>query len=69
MLCFPQEWSQVATKFAISENSALEWESRFTLEINIAKSTDYIKKCFSQKLSKIIFPTKTLLDSYLYLPQ
>ncbi len=34
-------------------NDALEWKSRFTLELNVAKNTDYIEKCFKQKLYKI----------------
>ncbi len=31
---------------------------KFTLELNPARSTDYIEKCFKRKLSKIKFPTK-----------
>ncbi len=69
MLCLSQGWSQGAIKFAIFENIALEWESRLFLGLNIAESTDYIVKFFNQKLSKIKFPTKTLLGSYVYLPQ
>ncbi len=42
-------------------NDTVEWKSRFTLVRNVYKSIDYIKKCFNQKLSKIKFPTKTLL--------
>ncbi len=34
-------------------HNALEWESGFTLELNVAKSTNYIEKCFNQKLFKI----------------
>ncbi len=41
----------------------------FTLRLNAAKSTDYIEKCFKQKLSKIKFSTKYSEDSYLSLPQ
>ncbi len=37
---------------------ALEWESIFTLELNAAKSTNYIEQCFKQKLRRIKFPTK-----------
>ncbi len=40
-------------------NNAPEWENMFTLGPNVAKSTDYIRKCFNQKFSKIKFPTKT----------
>ncbi len=39
-------------------NGFLEWESRFTLRLNTAKSTSYNKKCFRQKQSKIKFSTK-----------
>ncbi len=37
--------------------------------MNTAKSTNYIEKCFNQKLFKIKFPTKNTADAYLYLPQ
>ncbi len=37
--------------------NVLEWESRFTLGLNAAKNTDYIKKSF-KKLFKIKFATK-----------
>ncbi len=40
----------------------------FILGLNAAKSTDYIEKCFNQKLSKVIFATKTSLSAYVYLP-
>ncbi len=39
------------------------------LGLNAAKSTDYIEKCFSQKLFKIKFPTKNTVNAYLYLYQ
>ncbi len=39
------------------------------MELNAAKSTSYIEKCFKQKLSEIKFPTKNSLDAYLYLTQ
>ncbi len=42
-------------------NNALEWESRFTLGLNAAKNTDYIKNCLKQKLSRIKFPKKNLI--------
>ncbi len=42
-------------------NDATEWKSRFTLERNVSKSTDYIEKYFNQMSIKIKFPTKTLL--------
>ncbi len=38
----------------------MEWESTITLELNTAKSTDYIEKCLKKKLSKIKFSTKQL---------
>ncbi len=46
----------------------VHWNSMFTLELNAVVSTDYIEKCFHQKISKIEFPTKTLLSAYVYLP-
>ncbi len=36
-------------------------EKQVTLGRNVSKSIDYIEKYFNQKLSKIKFPTKTLL--------
>ncbi len=39
-------------------NGFLECGRRFTLRLNTAKSTNYIEKCFKQKLFKIKFPTK-----------
>ncbi len=47
----------------------LEWESRFALQLNTKKSTDYIIKYFKQKLFKIKFPVKNSPDAFLYLPQ
>ncbi len=65
-----QKWCKGAPKIYYFWNNTLEWESTiFTLGLNIAKSTNYIEECFDQKLSKIKFPTKTLLDAYVYLPQ
>ncbi len=49
-------------------NSVLARENMFTIELIIAKSNDYIKKCFNQNLSKAKFPTKILLSAYVYLP-
>ncbi len=48
--------------------SVLEWESTFTLGQNTAKSSNYIEKCFTQKLSKIKFSPKNSIDANLYLP-
>ncbi len=31
---------------------------KFTLVLNTAKNTDYIEKCFKQKLHRIKFPKK-----------
>ncbi len=42
---------------------------KFTLRLNTAKNTDYIEKCFKQKLCRIKFPKKKLEAAYLYLPQ
>ncbi len=47
--------------------NALKRDSRFTLELNAAKHTNYIEKCFIQKLQRIKFPTENSLDAYLYL--
>ncbi len=38
----------------------LEWESRFTLGLKIAKIADYTRKCFKQNLSKLNFLQKLL---------
>ncbi len=35
--------------------NVLEWESRFTLELNAAKNTVYVKISFKQKWFKIKF--------------
>ncbi len=44
---------------------------KFFCEFNLisAKSPYYIEKCFKQKLSKIKFPAKNVLDAYLYFTQ
>ncbi len=44
--------------------NVLKWETRFTLGLNAAKSTDYNKTYFKQKLFGIKFPTKNSLDAY-----
>ncbi len=49
--------------------NVLEWENRFTLGLNTAKSADCIEKCFKQKLYKIKFPTKNLVVACVYLHQ
>ncbi len=46
-------------RFAIFE--IVHWNGNVylgTLKLSAAKSTDYIEKCFNQKLSKVKFPTK-----------
>ncbi len=40
--------------------NVLEWESGFTLGMDAANNTNYIKKSLKQKLFSIKFPTKTL---------
>ncbi len=45
----------------------LKWESRFTLGLNAAKNTDYIKKSFKEKLFWIKFSIKNLVSAYVYL--
>ncbi len=47
----------------------LEWESMFTMGQNTAKSSNYIEKCFKQKLSKIKLSTKNSTRANVYLPQ
>ncbi len=44
---------------------------RIFLELNLisVKSSDYIEKYFKQKLFKIKFSTKNLLNAYRYLTQ
>ncbi len=64
----PLEVEQGAPKTCQFWDRALEWESMFTLWRNTAKSTNYIEKCFKQKLSKIIFPTKISWSAYVCLP-
>ncbi len=49
--------------------NALTRDNRFTLWLNAAKYTDYIEKCFKQKLQRIKFPTKNSVGAYLYLTQ
>ncbi len=41
-----------------------KWGIRFTLSLNAAKNTDYMKKCFKQKLSRIKFSKKKTLRSH-----
>ncbi len=48
--------------------NTLEWES-ITLRLNATKNTKDIKKCFKQKLFKIKFLTKNLVNAHPYLPQ
>ncbi len=38
---------------------------KFTLGLQTAKNTDYIKKCFKQNLGRIKFPKKYSVDAYL----
>ncbi len=68
-LYLPQMQSYGATNTGHFLNNALEWESRFTLGRNAAKSTACIQKCLKQKLYKPKFPRKNSVDAYLYLPQ
>ncbi len=42
---------------------------KFILGLNAAKNTDYIEKCFEQKLRRIKVPKKNSVDEYLYVPQ
>ncbi len=46
-----------------------EWESRFTLGLNVAKNVGYIEKWLKRNLCKIKFPTKNSVEVNLYLPQ
>ncbi len=40
---------------------------KFTSGLNAAKNTEYIEKCFEQKLFRIKFPTKKSVGAYVYL--
>ncbi len=46
-----------------------KWESRFTFEHDVAKSTHHIQKCFKQKLLIIKLRTKKSVDARVCLPQ
>ncbi len=56
-------------RLAIFEIMHWKMGKMFTLGLNAAKSTDYIKKCFKQKLSKIKFCTQNSVKSDLLSPQ
>ncbi len=45
----------------------MKWESRFTLGLNPAKNSDYIKKYFKQKLCKIKFSKKKKVNRCIFL--
>ncbi len=36
----------------------LKYENRFVLGLNAVKNSDYVTKCFKQKLFRVKFPTK-----------
>ncbi len=55
-------------QFLLKYCNALEWERRFTLALNAAKNNDYIEKWCEQKVFIIKFPTKSSVNTYLYLP-
>ncbi len=63
----PRSRGRGALKIAIFE--ILEWESKFTLGLNAAKNTNFIKKGFKWKLFRIQFPTKNSVGAYVYLSQ
>ncbi len=42
-----------------------KWQSGFTLGLDGAKSIDYIEKYIKQKLRRIKFPTKNLVEVFL----
>ncbi len=46
----------------------IHWYENVHFRADPCKNTDYIKKCFKQKLHQIKFPTKNLVDTYVYLP-
>ncbi len=50
-------------------NIIMYWNGKLESLMNCTNITYYIKKSFKQKLFRIKFPTKDLLDAYLYLPQ
>ncbi len=41
---------------------------KFILGLNVAKISQYNKKFFKEKWFRIKFPTKKLMDAYVYLP-
>ncbi len=45
-----------------------QWEIRFTLGLNAAKTTHYTEKSFKWKLFGIEFRTKKYASTYVYLP-
>ncbi len=79
--CFKQKLSR--TKFPLKKplcrhisiypssgaRSLQRFAFKFTLGLEAAKNTDYIKKYFKQKLRRIKFPKKNSADAYFYLPQ
>ncbi len=58
---------QTFTPFQNKYYYVVEWKSRFTSGLNVAESTDCIKKYFKQKLHKMKFPTKNSVSARLYL--
>ncbi len=68
LICRTQMAQHVSGTLVYTQLITLEWESRFTLGLNVAKNIDYIEKRFKRKLRKIKFPTKNLVEAYLYLP-
>ncbi len=49
--------------------NVLKWKSRFTVELNAAENTSYIKKYFKYKLLNMKFPTKKSAGACVYLCQ
>ncbi len=66
-LYLSQSGAREHQRFAIFE--IMQWNKKLgSFRAECSKSTDYIEKCFDQKLFKIKFPTKNTVDAYLYLP-
>ncbi len=65
----PKESSYGVPKIAIYVYYyVLKQENWFTLGLNTAKNTDYIKKSFKLNLLRIKFPTKNSAGAHVYLP-
>ncbi len=65
MVYLPHEWSLRVPKFAMFKQVHFMAQ----LQLNAAKTNDYIKKYFKKKLFVIKFHTKKSVGAYVYLPK